>query len=521
MTGSAQERLIRGLLSPGAYPHPVGEIRHIETHISHVLLTGDLVYKLKKPVDLGFVDYTTLARRRHFCEEELRLNRRLAPALYLEVVPITGTPERPRVGGEGEAIDYAVRMRAFRQEDQWDRVLERGELTAAHVEALADTLAAFHGGVRVAVPGEGLGGPEQVAAALRANFALTRRFVPGLIPEAPYRHLEAWTEAQLARLSPVIAGRLQGGFVRECHGDVHLQNVAFLGGDLLVFDCIEFNDTFRFVDVMAEVAFTQMDLDSRGRPDLGWRFINRYLERSGDYAGLALLPLYLSYRAYVRAKVAALSPDADKNRIRALVALAMGYGQMRGGGIVLMHGVTGCGKSTVSADLLARLGAVRLRSDVERKRLAGVGRAASAAAPERGIYNPAMTQATYGALLDGAETAVNAGFTAILDATYLNPAHRNAAKALAGRLGVPLIIVSCQASVPELERRIRARAAEGRDVSDGTLAVLRKQLHHTPLDPWEAAHTVVVDTETADPSVLAARVAERLAGGGAGRPAGR
>ncbi len=513
---SPMERLVRGLECPDAYPHPVGEITHIETHISHVLLTGEFVYKLKKPVNLGFVDYTTLARRKHFCEEELRLNGRLAPQLYLGVEPIGGTPDRPTVGGAGEPIEDAVKMRAFRQEDQWDRALRDGRLTAAHVVQLADQLAAFHQQVVRISPGCGLGGSAQVAEAVRANFELTRPFVGRWMDPVVHSRLEEWSGATLKRLAAVIEGRLEAGFVRECHGDAHLQNVAFVAGGIALFDGIEFNDRFRFIDVMAEIAFTCMDLDSRGRPDLGARFLNGYLEVSGDYEGVSLLPLYLSYRAMVRAKVACLSPDSGEQgeRVAGLLALADGYTRSGSAALILMHGVTGCGKSTVSTGLLARLGAIRIRSDVERKRLAGVEADCAVAAPDTDLYAADMTQRTYARLLALADTGLASGWPMMLDATYLSRTARSAAKELARRRGVPCIIVSCHASDAELARRIRARSERGDDVSDGTLEVLALQLKHAdPLTEAEVAMSVLVDTESLDEDALAdqvARLAEKL-----------
>lgn len=523
MGGDSPTPLIRGLLKAEAYPHPVSAVTRIETHISHVLLTGDFVYKLKKPVDLGFVDYTTLERRHYFCQEELRLNRRLAPHLYLDVVAITGSPDAPRVGGDGPVIDYAVKMRAFKQEDQWDHALADGRLTAEHLTSLADTLARFHERVAVARPGDGLGGPEQVRAALMANFELTRRFVPNLIDAASFARLESWTDEQLTRLSGTIRARLADGFVRECHGDVHLQNVAFVGDEVVLFDCIEFNPAFRFVDVMAEIAFTVMDLDSRGRSDLGTRFLNRYLEIGGDYAGLQLLPMYLSYRAYVRAKVTALSPAApgQGERISGLISLAEGYTCLPRASIVVMHGVTASGKSTVSTALLDRLRAIRIRSDVERKRLAGVPRETRPGdelpkgTTDGDIYDASSTDATYERLRDMAVGVVETGFSVILDATYIHRAARQAVRELGERLGVPVVIVSCQASESVLTERLSQRAAQSGGVSDGTVRVLQSQLQVADaLDAGELETAIVFDTEKADYDALAAQLTLALQGEG-------
>lgn len=509
------DRLIQGLRDPAAYPHPVGSVRLIETHISYVLLTGRFAYKLKKPVDFGFVDYTTLERRRHFCEEEVRLNRRLAPDLYLGVVPVTGDPARPRMGGEGEPLEYAVRMREFPQEAQLDRVLERGALGTDEVDELADTLARFHAGAAVARPGDGYGGPEEVAAVVRANFDLTERFVPEWIPAERYRHLSEWSDAFLAAHRDTIAGRLADGFVRECHGDAHLQNIALVDGRIEIFDCIEFNPAFRFTDVMAEIAFTRMDLDARGRPDLGWRVLNRYLEVGGDYAGLALLPLYLSYRAYVRAKVTLLGPDTPQKAevARRQVDLADAYTRPGRPALLLMHGVTGTGKTTVSTELVERLGAVRIRSDAERKRLAGVAREHRATAVGGGIYSPDMTRGTYDRLHALAEGVLAAGYTVVLDATYLKEWQRRAARETAERAGVPWWIVHCRAPREELIYRVERRAERPDAISDANVEVLHAQLKAAePLAGDEVSRVVLVDTDTVDPAEVPDLVRAQLDG---------
>lgn len=515
--------LIAALLGPAAYPHPVDEVEVVETHISWVLLTGAFAYKIKKPVDLGFVDYSTLERRRHFCDEEIRLNRRLAPDLYLGVVPITGDPAHPKVGevgDDGGAIEYAVKMREFPQEAQLDRVLARGLLGPEEVDELADTVARFHAEAARAAPGDGYGGPDEVAAVMRANFEATARFVPELIGRDAFGHLKGWTDAALKTRRDAIAGRLKDGFVRECHGDVHLRNVAMWDGRLEVFDCIEFNPTYRFTDVMAEVAFTQMDLDARGRPDLGWRYLNRYLERTGDYAGLALLPLYLAYRAYVRAKVAALGPDGAERRetVQRQVALAERYTKDRRPELLLMHGVTGSGKSTLSDALLMDLGCVRIRSDIERKRIAGVERARAPRPVGTGIYSADMTRTTYDRLHEMAAEGLKAGYTVILDATYLKLWQRQAAREVAEAHGAPWWIVHCRASREELVYRIESRESEGGAVSDGTVSVLTAQLKAAEaLTAEEAGHVVLVDTDRVAAEDVPALVRGAL-GGAAGRP---
>ncbi|MDH4228339.1 MAG: AAA family ATPase [Nitrospirota bacterium] len=533
MAASTAHPLREGLCRPEAYPHPVTvPVRVIETHISLVFLTGEYVYKLKKPVNLGFVDYSTLEKRRHFCAEEVRLNRRLAAPLYLGVAAITGSERAPRVRIDGEAggqnagpageptLEYAVRMREFPQSAQLDRMLEAGTLEPTHVDTMARQVAKFHARAAQARPGDGVGGVEQVRAAVLANFELTARFVPELIPADTFRRVREWSEARLAALEARIAARLADGFVRECHGDLHLQNAAWVDGELQLFDCIEFNPAFRFTDVMAEVAFTRMDLDARGRPELGARFLNLYLEHSGDYAGLALLPLYLSYRAWVRAKVAALTPVATgfdaatrTATVGARVALSDAYTRPPRPWLALMHGVTGSGKTHFSNRLVEGLGAVRIRSDAERKRLAGMGREHHAAAVGEGLYGAATTDATYQRLHQLAAQALEAGFPVVLDATYLKAARRQAAREVAERAGVPCLTVSCEASPEVLAERVTKRAALGVDLSDATLEVLEQQWRDgEPLVGPERATALVVDTRSQTADEVAQRVRDWLQG---------
>src|SRR6266516_4567782 len=291
-----QARLVAALAKPPHFGARFGpdceQVTVLETHISYVLLTGRYAYKLKKAVDFGFLDFTTLAARRHFCEEELRLNRRLAPALYLDVVPITGSVDAPIVGGDGIAIEYAVKMGEFPQDALASGLLTRGELVPADIDALAAMVAAFHGAIEVAAAGAGFGAPEGILQRAQDNCSA---LLPLLDDPAERAH---------AARRGAFLRRVEEGFVRECHGDLHLGNIARIDGELTIFDCIEFNPALRWIDVMSEVAFTVMDLEDRGRADLSHRFLNAYLERTGDYSGLAVLRFYLVYRALVRAKIA-------------------------------------------------------------------------------------------------------------------------------------------------------------------------------------------------------------------------
>ncbi|HKL63867.1 MAG TPA: phosphotransferase, partial [Woeseiaceae bacterium] len=307
---------VRALLRAEAFPHPVGDLRLIETHISWVILTGEYAYKVKKPVEMGFLDFSSPRSRHHYCQEELRLNRRLAPELYLDVVEITEAAGRPSVGGSGAVVDYAVRMRQFDQRRLASRAADEGRLTPARCREIGRTVARFHNAlepVQPESPGEA-GTPAALLAAARQNF---RQIDEALPPEAERRVLRELAEASLAdseRLEPLMQRRLDEGFVRECHGDLHLNNIVLMDERVLAFDCIEFNPAFRLIDIQCEIGFVVMDLESRELPDLANRVLNTWLEYTGDYAGLALHAFYDVYLAMVRAKIslfAALAGDDE------------------------------------------------------------------------------------------------------------------------------------------------------------------------------------------------------------------
>lgn len=504
----AHAALVNGLRQALASANPRSELRLIETHISSVLLAGDAAYKLKKPVNLGFLDFTTLAARKRFCELELTLNRRTAPQLYLEVVPITGSAAAPALAGAGQALDYAVKMRRFDTEESFDRLLARGALDAPLVDALADRVAVFHAAIDVAPPSSAFGTPEMILADALDNFAHIERLgAPPASAEALAR-LRRWTEAEGDGLRATFARRRAQGFVRECHGDLHLGNVARIDGAPVPFDCIEFNEDFRWIDVMSEIAFAVMDFVDRGAPALGWRFLNRVLESSGDYAGVAVLRFYLVYRAMVRAKVALIRArqldPSDAQRTAAAhgdvahhLADAAGFAAPRARALVLTGGVSASGKTTLAQSLLEELGAVRLRSDVERKRLHGLAAAArSGSALEAGLYAPQATRATYARLAALADTLLRTGFPVIVDATFLRAADRAAFLALARAADARGTLLWCDAPIDVLSERIRARTAAGGDASEATLEVLTRQLE--TLEPPEPdADTVFCDSANA------------------------
>lgn len=501
--------LIEALQNPALYDHPVTGFRVIETHSSWVLLTGPMAYKIKKPVNLGFLDFSTLDKRQADCLEEIRLNRRLAENLYLDVLPITGTPTAPRLGGEGTAIEYAVRMRQFDPNAQLDALLNRGELTAAVCARLAERIARFHIDCPKAPVDSAYGTAETLRHSVFDNFFHLAEM--GVRPDEQARIdvIHEWTRGQHEALTPIFAQRRAGGHIRECHGDLHLANIALIDGEPLPFDCLEFNAELRWVDTMSETAFLIMDLARRGRTDLARLTLNAYLECGGDYEGISTFRYYAVYRAMVRAKVAAIrrsqahgsSSDADTftREIAECLDLANRYVTFPKGRLILTHGLSGSGKSVISEGLLGEADIVRIRSDVERKRLY----------PEpSGRYTAEAGRATYEHLAGAAGRIVEAGFSALIDATFLKQAQRARFGALAKELGCPLVILDLQAPEELLRRWIRERAARGEDPSEADEAVLDLQLRtREPLTATERVRAVVVDTgDEVDMRTLADRI---------------
>jgi aminoglycoside phosphotransferase family enzyme/gluconate kinase len=503
--------LIRALLDPARYEHPVGRVELIETHISWVILTGRFAYKIKKPVNLGFLDFSTLDNRRHYCQEELRLNRRLAPELYLDVVPITGDAANPVIGGAGGPIEYAVKMAQFPSEAQLDRVLARGGLQPAHTDLLARELAEFHARVAIADEASHYGDPDHVWQPVAENFSQIRARATGEVGArcgfgpadfAPLDRLEAWSIASFAALKDAIAARKRGGFVRECHGDAHLANMALLGEQIVLFDGIEFSDNLRWIDVASEIAFVLMDLDDRGHPALARRLLNTWLEQSGDFAALGVLRFYQVYRALVRAKVAAIrcaGASGERERIvaeyRGYIALAERYTRPAAPFLLITHGVSGSGKTFVTQRIIESLDAIRVRSDIERKRLFGLAPAArSGADVGAGIYTHEASARTYDRLASVAEEILASGFAAIVDATFLKRAERDRMRELAARRGAPFVILALDAPREVLRSRVQAREREARDASEAGIAVLERQLAAVePLAAGERDCAIVLD----------------------------
>jgi aminoglycoside phosphotransferase family enzyme/predicted kinase len=438
----------------------------METHISWVLLAGDTAYKIKKPVRLAFVDYGDLAARRHFCEEEVRLNQRLAPSLYQGVTRITGTPEAPVLDGAGPVLEYAVRMRRFAPGALFSERLASDTLRADDIDRLAGLLAGFHADAPRVDATSNFASPER----RRASALAALEGVRSLASEAELTALRTWLEAGAAALAALWTARKAEGYIRECHGDLHLANVVTHDGDVVAFDCIEFDPALRWIDVLDDVAFAVMDFDARGRRDLAFHLLNGWLDRTGDHGGLPALRFSLAYRALVRAQAEHLRRANSAGAQRYLQA-ALGWtwpGDVR---LSITHGLPGSGKTFASQRLLERQGAIRLRSDVERKRLFGLGPLEDSRARGLNLYDAEANARTYRHLFETARIALLAGYPVILDAAFLRRAERNQALALARTLGVPFSIVACEAPLPVLRARLQGRRG---DPSEADAAVLER-----------------------------------------------
>lgn len=501
--------LAAGLSKPQAYPHPADDVELVETHISQVFLAGEYAYKFKKALDLGFLDFRAPEKRLHFCREELRLNRRLAPEIYLDLAGAWQEDGAWRVGPWRKGAEPAVRMRRFPDDARLDRQLARGRLSAAALEAFAIELARFQQALPPASPGSGLGDARAAAAPALANFAAIDN--KDLSPEATatLARLACWTRERAGALAPVFDDRLAAGFVREGHGDLHLGNLVMLGDRIVPFDGIEFDPALRWIDIQSEVAFLLMDLESRDQSELGWGFYNAWLAALGDYEGLAVLRWYLAYRHLVRAKIdgirrsqSGVEPGEARRlaeRQAAHIRFACDHADPPAPLLLLMHGYSGSGKSRLARRLAAALPAVWVRSDVERKRVHGLSPSVAApAAVGKDLYDEASSARTYARLAEITQTGLAAGCNVIVDAAFLDHDRREEFLRLALACGARPVVLACTAPAEVLRQRVAARRE---DPSDAGVDVLEAQLarpsRHTE---FEVPYRLAVDTSE-DPAL--------------------
>ncbi|WP_055328586.1 bifunctional aminoglycoside phosphotransferase/ATP-binding protein [Burkholderia pseudomallei] len=480
------------------YPHPAGPIVRIETHLSVVYLVGRFAYKRLKPFDFGFANFSELAARRRACEAELALNRPLAAPIYLAAGPLVRRARGLRLFGAGAAVDHVVRMRRFDERMLFSRLLARGALDAADIDAAATRLAAYHLHAPRDIPRRAYGSARELRRQLDDMLAPLERALGAALPAS----LRAWCVRRCDELAAHLDARRADGYVRACHGDLHLNNVVKRGRDALMFDCIDFDDALRWIDVINDLSFLLMDLHAHDRAALAHRLLNRWLDETGDFAGLAALPLYIAYRALVRALVATMRAGGDAaaraariERARRYVDVAAHAARARRPCLLLCHGYSGSGKSVASRALADVSGAIRLSSDSERKRARPFA-AVDARPLPASAYTPQQIDAQYERLRALARDVLRAGYTALVDATFLSHARRARFFALARELGVPVYVLDFHASRACLERRVDARAAARDDRSDAGAAVLATQRASAdPLDADERARTIGFDTD--------------------------
>jgi aminoglycoside phosphotransferase family enzyme/predicted kinase len=510
--------LIEALSRPEAYAHPVDAVEVHQTHISAVFLAGPFAYKIKKPVNLAFLDFSTLEKRQHFCAEEVRLNRRLAPQIYLGVIPVSPLPtggERPgvrgyRFGGTGVVVEWAVQMKRLPADATLESRLLRGEVTPEQIRALAERIADFHRGAESNERISSFGRVAGVAENARENFQQAEAVVGATVAPAVFERARALTEAHLQSCHRLIEDRAGRGGPRDTHGDLHLDHVYLFPdeappNDLVIIDCIEFADRFRYADPVADMAFLAMDLAFHGRRDLAGVLADAYFAASGDAEGRALLPFYCGYRAVVRAKVEGMElgeKEIDpaerqhaEQRARAhwLLALAELETASRRPAVVLMGGLPGSGKSTLARSLAETANFTLLPSDAIRKALAAVaGSALPTAEFNQGIYTEAWTERTYAELLKRTEELLWQGQRALIDANFRTDRLRQHFFAAAYRWGVPICFVHCQAAQEAARARLLARR---NDASDADWSIYQRlEQSWEPIRPAWLHCTHVLDT---------------------------
>ncbi|WP_041238311.1 AAA family ATPase [Gloeothece citriformis] len=502
MNSVTLSQLIEHLKNPEFYPHAVETpIQVVQTHISVVFLTGEYAYKLKKPVNFGFLDFSTLDKRDYFLNQELTMNKPVASDIYLEVLPITRDGENLKLGGTGDPIEYVLKMRQFPQNCLFSSLFEEGKLTENLIKNLGKLVADFHSQTRTDEYIKQFGEVEKIKEAFDENYQQTEKYIEIAQTQKQFEETKTYTDKFFQDNQDLFKQRREQDKIRECHGDLHLKNICLWNDKIYLFDRIEFNEPFRFVDVMYDIGFAVMDLDAKGRKDLGNIFLNTYIEQTGDWEGLQVLPLYQSRQAYVRAKVTSFlldDPSVDESTKQEAIKsasdyyrLAWGYTQHKSGKLILMCGLSGSGKTTVAQKLATEINAIHIRSDAVRKHLAGISLS------QRGteaIYTAEMSQKTYDRLLELGTMLVKIGYPVILDAKYDRREWRSAAIAFAESHQIPLEILHCSAPLEMLSDRLKARTT---DISDATPNLLAsQQANFEPFSETELPYVKTIDTTT-------------------------
>ena len=513
-------KIINAFLNPEFYEHSVDRIELVETHISWVFLTGSFAYKIKKPVDFGFLNFTSLEQRKFYCQQELLLNSRFAPDIYLDVLPVTQADNKLTLAGQGEIIDYAIKMKQFDHQCLLEKLLKNNQIELAHIDDLSDVVADFHDQINIAGADVNFGSFTEVIKPVEENFSILNNILADHLiePFAEKDELDKLNALHHQVLSiyqsirPQLTARKEAGHIRECHGDLHLGNITLIENKVLLFDGIEFNDSLRWIDTMSDCAFLIMDLQDHKQTIFAHHFLNRYLLKTGDYSALSVIEFYLIYRATVRAKVVALrlqqqTPESTayknsiselKNYLELAESYVQTYKQKNSNFLLISFGVSGCGKSWVCSQLADHSGAIQISSDFERKRL-------FANAPEE-LYSDSASCQTYTRLTAIAERVLNAGYSVIVDAAFLDKQWRQKFRVLAEKHRLPFHILSCFAEQKTIIKRLNKRQKDMNSISDADRSIMEKQLITMDhLDREERKYEIPVNTDNLldCPSIMA------------------
>lgn len=500
------EHTTKELLKPSAYPEPTTSVRLIQTHISYIFITDSYVYKVKKAVDFGFLNFTTLDRRRFYCEEEVRLNRRLCQDIYLGVVELKETAGGHAFFGAGKTTDYAVKMKRLPEERMLNRLLDEDGVTEGDIREIARVVARFHMEAERGKRIDEYGRVEAIKLNWDENFKQAASFAGVTIAERDLRLISSWGAAYLEKKRELFEERVAGGFIRDCDGDIHSGNICLDKG-VCIFDCIEFNSRFRYSDTAADTAFFLMDLDYHKKGFLAAPFLDEYISVTGDMGMSELLPFYKTYRAFVRGKVESFSfstpgmGHGDKEeaaaKARRYFRLARGYAirEKLPPTLIIACGLTGSGKSAIASELAFELGLEIVSSDLERKRLAGISPTEHRMdGYGEGIYAPDISAATYGALLEKAEKALKNRQSVIVDATFRKSSDRLPFREAAARMSAGFLMVRTTCPDSLAKKRLKARIADPKEVSDGRWEVYIRQKGEFETPAPDEGGEIVVDT---------------------------
>jgi hypothetical protein len=495
--------LAQALLNPKAYPDSTQKVELVQTQMSFVFLTDDYVYKVKKPVNLGYLDYTTLDKRQFYCQREVELNQRLCPDVYLGVVPITRHKGHISIEGQGKVIEYAVKMRRLPQEAMMDALLAKDKVSPQMIIKVAEKVAEFHQKAETNANITFFGDLPTITENTEENFTQTEKYISRTISRKKYEHIQTYTRHFIRENASLFQKRMAEGRIRDCHGDLHAAHICFANG-ICIYDCIEFNERFRYCDVAAEVAFLAMDLDHYGRADLSRHFVNTYVARSQDKELMVLLNFYKCYRAYVRGKVESFKLDdphispREKREIQEIATsyfdLANAYTRIKPI-LFITTGLVGSGKTTLAQALAKRLGLVVIASDVTRKQLAGIPVTEHRFEEfNSGIYSPEFSRLTYEKMFTEAKPILSEGTSVILDASFIKSSERLKAKSLAEETKADFFIVECTLDEESTRQRLAQRLEQG-SVSDGRWEIFEPQKRQfDPVTEVPAGNHIVVDT---------------------------